>query len=132
MTSRGRAHAIDHVELEAAPGVEDELRWFYGELIGLAPLPDEQPDGAAERLLRFRSARVELHITIREDAHIESVDRRATFEVPSLDEAMQTLNDRRYRFSEVQGLGSTDRSLVLFDPGGNRIALRRLWPASPL
>jgi catechol 2,3-dioxygenase-like lactoylglutathione lyase family enzyme len=57
---------LHHVQLAAPAGSEDELRWFYGEVLGL-PEVEKPPVLAARGGAWFRSAYVELHLGIEED-----------------------------------------------------------------
>lgn len=130
--ARGRLVAINPVELEAGPGMEPELAWFYGEWLGLKQIDRAYDERRDAPVLRFRSERLELRITVVRDPVVESVDRRVQFAVPDLDAAAEQLDARRYRYRWVHGLGATDRALVLLDPIGNRVAVRCHWPPCPL
>lgn len=134
---RGRLIAVSHVHLEAAPGIEPELHWFYGDLIGLRLVevslsPSEAgAAGLAEAdTIRFRSDRTELRIKVTEDPDVDPIACRAYFEVPFLAEVAEVLDERKYEYELCQGLRFTDRYLSLLDPAGNRVILRRHWPTS--
>ncbi len=127
MLRAARLSAIDHVALEAPPESAAQVSWFYGAFLGLAALPalgDHRPAG-----LRFRSDRHEVRVTLNPEPRIDSVDVRIHFEVSSLEQAAETLEDHRYPFDWIRGLSFTDRGLMLLDPAGNRVVLRRWWPA---
>lgn len=131
MGSCGRIVAVNNVELQAAPGRETALRWFYGELIRLEPVPDdENPEGLG--LIGFKSEGLELRISIVNSPIIDSVDCRARFQVPCLHDAAETLKERKYPFQWVRGLSFSDRALDLLDPAGNRVEVRRDWLDFPL
>lgn len=125
----GKLEAVDHVELEAPLGTADELRWFYGEVAGLEAHP---PSGEDDNIIRFRSEQLELRIRLCAAPRLEQVARRLTIRVPSMIEAAEMLSDKGVPFGWTSGLSTTDRELVLLDPGGNRVALRRDWPFAPL
>ena len=56
---------IDHVQVAAPPGCEDEARAFYGGLLGLAELP--KPPALARRGgCWFRAGAQELHVGVEE------------------------------------------------------------------
>ena len=57
---------LDHVQLAAPPGSEDEARRFYGELLGLEEIPKPEPMRVSGGVW-FRLGEQELHIGI-EDA----------------------------------------------------------------
>lgn len=125
-------NAMDRITLEAPDGVEEELRWFYVDLVGLTQDPAES--GAA--VLRFRSAQVELRIEIKPVPKIDSNRRRATVSVGSLRWVMDRLDERRIGYTRMSGLGWTDRRISMLDPGGNRVELKQEWrsgvaPAPP-
>lgn len=136
---RGRLIGVSHVHLEAAPGIEPELHWFYGDLIGLRQVdagPSPSGAGAAglteANTIRFRSDRIELRIKVTEDPDVEPIACRAYFEVPLLPEVTAVLDERKYEYELFQGLRYTERYLSLLDPAGNRVILRRHWPTSLL
>jgi catechol 2,3-dioxygenase-like lactoylglutathione lyase family enzyme len=57
---------IDHVQLAAPPGFEDEARRFFGGVLGLAELPTPTSDDA-QRGVWFQCGPQELHVGL-EDA----------------------------------------------------------------
>lgn len=131
MSNRGWLIAVDHVELQAPPGRELQLHWFYGDVVGLRLIEDSaKSESTYPDRIRFRSDRLELRITIVENPIIESVACRAFFEVLSLAEVAEMLDGEGYEYDLFRGLRFTDRHLSLLDPGGNRIILRRHWPAA--
>ena len=101
-----------------------ELDWFFCALVGLQRIETSSEPGD---IRRFRSDRLELRIKMSADPIIERIACRAVFEVPSLDAAAALLIERAYPFVETRGLRATERSLTLFEPGGNRVALGRRW-----
>ena len=54
---------LDHVQLAAPPGSEDEARRFYGELLGLEEIPKPEPMRASGGVW-FRLGEQELHVGI--------------------------------------------------------------------
>jgi hypothetical protein len=124
----GRLIAVNDVELKARNGTEEQLRWFYGELIGLRPV--DVPDDGGSPALCFRSDRITLRIDFFESPEVESVDFRLHCAVPSLDTAAQELRERKYPFEESRGVSGTDRALTLLDPAGHRVEIRKLWPTA--
>jgi hypothetical protein len=124
-----RIHAVDHVHLDAPPGIEDALRWFYVEIGQLEEIAWRPPEGLG---LAFKSARIELRIRLTQKPVIEDVKPRVTLLVPSLTEAKTKLEERRVEVAELTGIGWADQRLQTVDPGGNRVELKREWPFSPL
>jgi catechol 2,3-dioxygenase-like lactoylglutathione lyase family enzyme len=122
-----RVQAIDHVDLEAAPGSQAALRWFYSELAGLACVEDSDGE-AAVPLLRFRSERIELRIRLVERPHLEPVAGRVVLLVASLARAVELLTEQKMAFTRISGIQYTDRRLSLLDPAGNRVELKQAWP----
>jgi len=120
-----RIVAVDHVTLEALPEAENDLRWFYGELATLDELA-----GAAEpgRRMVFKSLRIELRIQLRQEPKVDPIDCRVAVRVPSLDDVIELLTERKIEFQPISGLRWTDRRISLLDPGGNRVELRQDWP----
>ncbi len=130
MENSGRLIAVGHVEIQAPPGIEAELCWFYGRWLGLEEVQNDQPSNG-HPVLRFRSERLELRIRLLHQPQIESIDGRVRFAVPSLESAADTLKENAYEFQWLRGLSWTDRMLVLADPAGNRIIVRQNWPPGP-
>jgi len=127
----GRIIAVDHVELQAPLGAEPDLLWFYGELIGLKIARPEPSDSASSaKVLRFRSDRCELRISLVEQPKVEAIASRAFFEVPNFTKVMDILEERRYDYEYFRGLAFTERHLSLLDPAGNRVLIRRYWPTA--
>jgi hypothetical protein len=58
--------AVDHVQLAAPPGSEDELRTYYVEALGMTELP-KPPVLAARGGCWFRAEAVQLHLGIEAD-----------------------------------------------------------------
>jgi extradiol dioxygenase family protein len=122
-----RIEAVEQVQLEASVTRADELRWFYGELLGLTAVAGPTTDG-----LRFRSDRLFLHIRLSHHPQLEPIAVRAVLLVPSLAAAAESLAQREIPFVRMSGLNATERRLSLLDPGGNRVELKQAWPVAPL
>lgn len=60
--------AVDHVQLAAPPGSEDELRTYYIEALGMTELP-KPPVLAARGGCWFQAGAVQLHLGIEADFH---------------------------------------------------------------
>ncbi|MDQ1604394.1 MAG: hypothetical protein QOE01_2239 [Actinomycetota bacterium] len=54
---------LHHVQLAAPAGSEERLRWFYGEVLGMAEVP-KPPALAGRGGAWFRSGGVELHLGV--------------------------------------------------------------------
>lgn len=126
-----RIHAIETIHLEAPPGAEEDLRWFYGEVGGLDPVAVADEGGDSSRMC-FKSGRVELWIELTEQPQIESRGRRLTLKVPSLEDAATMLEERSVRYLRFTGVLFTDRRLATLDPAGNRVELKQEWPYAQL
>ncbi|MCQ4080537.1 VOC family protein [Streptomyces sp. RB6PN25] len=57
--------ALDHVQLAAPPGTEDELRAYYGDVLGMTEIP-KPPLLAARGGCWFASGAARLHIGVEE------------------------------------------------------------------
>lgn len=124
-----RIQAVDHVNLEAPPGIDEALRWFYGEVAQLEPV---DRDGPTHAHLTFRSEGIELRIHMQDTPRIQPIASRVTIAVPSLDAAADLLAERRVEFARLTGLLYNDRRLETSDPAGNRIVLKQHHPFGPL
>ncbi len=119
-----RIQAVEHVNLEAPLGLEETLRWFYGEVGQLDEVTD---DGDEWSRLRFKSERIELRVHMVASPTIEGVARRVTIAVPSLSEAAEQLAERRVAFDRISGMTSTSRRIQALDPAGNRVEFKQEW-----
>jgi catechol 2,3-dioxygenase-like lactoylglutathione lyase family enzyme len=112
---------LDHVQVAAPAGCEDEARRFYGELLGLKEIP--KPDALAGRGgVWFRVGAQELHVGVEEGfrpsrkAHPAlAVDHLATLRERLRSAGVETRDD-------VALPGVVDR-LHVRDPWGNRLEL---------
>ena len=59
---------LHHVQLACPPGSEDTSRWFYGTVLGLPEVAKPEPL-AGRGGVWFRSAHVELHLSVEQDFH---------------------------------------------------------------
>jgi catechol 2,3-dioxygenase-like lactoylglutathione lyase family enzyme len=118
--------ALHHVQLAAPAGTEDRLRWFYGEVLGMAEVPKPlvltRRGGAW-----FRSGSVELHLGIEEDF---SPARKAH---PGL--LVSDLDALAGRLAEYGVAVDWDNHLpgyrrcYVSDPNGNRLELLEKLPS---
>lgn len=116
-----RIQAVDDVMLEAAPGLEDDLRWFYGEVAELDEMP---PDGCLDPGICFKSERIAVRIRFLAEPRIDPVACRVTLAVLSLDDAIEKLSERRAPFERRSGFAWADRRIQVLDPAGNRVEFR--------
>lgn len=120
-----RIQAIDHVTLEAPPASIDDLRWFYTEVVELDEV--SQPEQRAP-VLCFRSALIELRIKVQESPQVDPIGCRATIVVPSLEKAVERIEERNLEYQRLSGVVYTNRRVSVRDPAGNRIELKQEWP----
>ncbi len=116
-----RIHAISSVQIEAMPGLEDRLRWFYGELLGLESTAGENGN------LVFHSKRLQLVVALKPDARSSPMRRRLVLEIPSLDRMREQLDELQMVYEWYEGMAFTERRIFLLDPGENRIELKQVW-----
>lgn len=120
-----RIVAVDHVLLESDLEVEEDLRWFYGDLVAL---DEVGAAGEPGRRLVYKSGRIELRVAFVAEPHVDPIDTRVAILVPSLKEVTDVLDDRKIGFEPVSGLRWSDRCIAVHDPAGHRIELREHWP----
>ncbi len=123
-----RIQAVDHVNIEAPLGIQDALRWFYGEVA----LLDELPGDGEELCICFTSDQIELRIRLVEKPKIVAVATRVTLAVPSLDDAACKLDDSSIPYERTTGITWTDRRLSTQDPAGNRVEFKTIARYRPL
>jgi extradiol dioxygenase family protein len=122
--SEPRLQAIQNVVIEAGPDLADHLREFYGQLVGLREAVD---DDRTDRLC-FQSGQLQLQIQLRATARPNCCDRRATVEVPSLEELRRHLDERKLAYECYQGLAFTEQRVFVLDPAGYRIEFKQVQP----
>ena len=124
-----RIQAIDHVHLEAPPGVVEALRRFYREVTMLEEARSAAADGGT---VVFRSGRIELRFRLTVRPRIEPERCRLTVAVPSLEEAIERLRHLHRPVVLLRGLCWSERQLRTRDPAGHLVALKRQWSYAPL
>lgn len=117
-----RIQAVDHVNLEAPYGVDEGMRWFYGEVAALEEVSCDDP---ATNRLCFRSRQIELRVNFVDSPEIDPLKPRVTILVPSLSEVGERLEERSVPYTTLTGVMYTDRRLEVHDPAGNRVVLRQ-------
>ncbi|HEY7197223.1 MAG TPA: VOC family protein [Gaiellaceae bacterium] len=110
--------ALDHVQIAAPSGCEDDARGFFGDLLGLRELP--KPETLAARGgVWFACGRQELHVGV-EEAFAPARKAHPAFAVGDLDALRERLAraDVAVRDDEsIPGL----RRFYADDPFGNRL-----------
>lgn len=117
-----RAPRIAHVGI-AVPDLEDALR-FYRDVLGLAPLAQEEADGAAIASLGFGDALIELLAPRTPDGPIAKfLARRGPgihhicYRVDDLDAALVACREHGYRLiDETPRLGAGGRRIAFVHP----------------
>ncbi len=112
---------IDHVQLAAPPGCEDDARRFYGELLGLDELPKPEPlrtRGGAW----FRAGAQELHIGV-EDPFAPARKAHPGLVAEGLEALCSRLRAAGYEPRPDDTIPGITRVHV-DDPFGNRLELR--------
>jgi catechol 2,3-dioxygenase-like lactoylglutathione lyase family enzyme len=112
--------AIDHVQLAAPPGCEDEARRFFGDLLGLREL--EKPEPLRSRGgAWFRVGDQQLHVGV-DAAFVPARKAHPAFTVRSYDALRERLRAAGVAVTDGGGLPGVRRCYV-DDPFGNRIEL---------
>jgi catechol 2,3-dioxygenase-like lactoylglutathione lyase family enzyme len=116
---------LDHVQVAAPAGCEDEARRFYGDLLGLEEVP-KPPLLAGRGGVWFRAGAHELHVGVMDDFR-PAPKAHPAFRVRSV-EALEELAARLsasnvdVTWAEPEGIPGTTRCHVV-DPWGNRVEL---------
>ena len=111
---------IDHVQLAAPPGCEDEARRFFGALLGLEEVA-KPASLAARGGVWFRVGAQQLHVGV-DPGFAPARKAHAAFAVARSDELIGRLRDGGVTVDaddEIPGV----RRWYLADPWGNRIEL---------
>jgi catechol 2,3-dioxygenase-like lactoylglutathione lyase family enzyme len=111
---------LDHVQLAAPPGCEEEARRFFGELLGLAELEKPEPlDGRGG--VWFALGSQQLHVGV-EDDHRPAVKAHPALSVRDLDALAARLEAAGMPVEWDTSLPGV-RRFYAADPWGNRIEL---------
>ena len=112
--------AIDHVQLAAPPGSEEEVRRFYRDVLGMREIP--KPPSLAQRGgAWFASGVVQIHIGIEEDFR-PARKAHPALRCEDYDALLVKLRANDIDVTEVNDIPGVRRAHV-YDPLGNRIEL---------
>ncbi len=118
---------LDHVQVAAPPGCEDEARAFYGALLELEEVP--KPETLAARGgCWFRAAAHELHVGV-EEPFTPARKAHPGLVVDGLDELAARLHAAGVEVAWDESIPGVRRCHVA-DPFGNRLELREASSAS--
>ncbi|WP_327297164.1 MULTISPECIES: VOC family protein [unclassified Streptomyces] len=110
--------AVDHVQLAAPPGTEDELRAYYTGVLGMTEIP-KPPALAARGGCWFQSGPVQLHLGM-EEGHRPSEKAHPALRVTGIEAYGQLLESRGAKIVWDTDLPG-HRRFYSWDPAGNRI-----------
>ncbi|WP_085522465.1 VOC family protein [Tuberibacillus sp. Marseille-P3662] len=109
---------IDHVQLAAPRGSEDESRRFYGDILGMKEIP--KPVNLAKRGgVWFKCGAQQLHIGIQDD-FIPAKKAHPAFDVDHLQALRKRMVEHGVKVKEDESLEGAERFYVN-DPFGNRL-----------
>jgi catechol 2,3-dioxygenase-like lactoylglutathione lyase family enzyme len=112
---------IDHVQLAAPAGCEDDARAFYGGLLGLEELPKPGPLRARGGCW-FRAGAQELHVGV-EQPFAPARKAHPGLVASDLDAVRERLRRAGVAYEDDARIAGVDR-LFVHDPFGNRLELR--------
>ncbi len=111
---------LDHVQIAAPRGCEEEARRFYGELLGLREVP--KPQKLATRGgVWFQVGAQQLHIGVEDEFH-PARKAHPAFAVDDLDALAQQLEEAGISVTWDDAIPNVRRFYVS-DPWGNRLEL---------
>ena len=114
---------IDHVQVAAPAGCEDEARAFYGGLLGLEEIPKPAPL-AARGGCWFRAGAQELHVGV-EEPFAPARKAHPGLVVDDLDALAGAAARRRASRSRVDDAIPGAKRFHVADPFGNRLEIRQ-------
>jgi catechol 2,3-dioxygenase-like lactoylglutathione lyase family enzyme len=113
---------LDHVQVAAPPGCEEQARAFYGGLLGLPELP--KPDALAARGgCWFRVGAQELHVGV-EEPFAPARKAHPGLVADDLDGLAGRLRAAGYDLADDEAIPGVRRFHVA-DPFGNRVEIRQ-------
>jgi catechol 2,3-dioxygenase-like lactoylglutathione lyase family enzyme len=111
---------VDHVQLAAPPGCEDEARRFFGELLGMKEV--EKPEALRGRGgVWFQVGAQQLHVGVEAD-HRPARKAHPAFSVRGYGDLLARLRSGGIAVRDDQAIPGVRRCYVS-DPWGNRIEL---------
>ena len=111
---------IDHVQLAAPPGCEDDARRFFGSLLGLEEV--EKPPALRERGgVWFRVGGQQLHVGV-DEGHTPARKAHPALAASRYDELLERLRAAGVVLTEDHVIPGVRRCYVT-DPWGNRLEL---------
>ncbi len=113
---------IDHVQVAAPAGCEEQARAFYGGLLGLEELP-KPAELAARGGCWLRAGRQELHVGV-DNVFVPARKAHPGFTVSDLDELAGRLRGAGFALTYDDSIPGTRRFHVE-DPFGNRLEFRQ-------
>lgn len=115
-------NTIDHIQITSPPDVEEEMRFFYNNVLGLPEISKPgvlKPNGGAW----YQLGAIQLHVSSEKDAKNYASKRHICFQVHDLSTFQQHLETHRIGIiPDRQPIEGYDR-FYLRDPGGNRIEI---------
>jgi len=114
---------IDHVQLAAPPGCEEDARLFYGRLLGMDELPKPEALGGRGGCW-FSAGAQELHVGV-EEPFVPARKAHPGLLASDLDAVRCRLLAAGVAFADDAKIEGVDR-LFVHDPFGNRLEVRHL------
>ncbi len=111
---------IDHVQLAAPPGCEEQARGFFGDLLGLLELPKPEPLRVRGGVW-FGCGAQQLHIGV-EDGFAPARKAHPAFQVEGYDALLDRLRAADVPVDPDDAIPGVRRAYVA-DPWGNRLEL---------
>lgn len=111
-------HGIDHVQLAAPRGCENEAREFFGKLLGMAEVA-KPPNLAVRGGVWFSCGGQQLHIGVQDD-FTAATKAHPAFHVKNLRALRTHLAAKNVQVKDDEPLEGADR-FYLNDPFGNRL-----------
>lgn len=116
-----RIQAISDIRVEAIPGLELELRFFYVDVLGLRQVEAEAG------MLCFEAEVLRVRVLVTAEAQPSPMRRRLVLQIPSLQEMQERLEELEVDYEWHNGLRFTDQRIFVKDPADNRVELKQIW-----
>ncbi|MEE3715620.1 VOC family protein [Tumidithrix elongata RA019] len=114
--------AIDHIQVTSTPDLEDAMRFFYGQVLGLSELPKPVALKAVAGAW-YQLGNTQVHIATEPEIYNAETRRHIGFQVEDLEAFRQHLQSLAVEIiPDRQPIEGCDR-FYLRDPGGNRLEI---------
>ena len=115
---------LHHVNVTVPAALEDVVRKFYGDLLGLKQI--EKPDGPRKYIgAWYQLGEVQLHLSIEDEPRNRESDRHVCYSVRDIASALAIFRSAGIEIISEEQLANGGSRFFVRDPAGNLIELTK-------